>query len=62
LFPRLREVPFVVPLLDNVQLLRRSTIEKEKRQPKLPRDYHAARESEDSKKKENKKPKGVEGK
>jgi hypothetical protein len=45
LFPRLREVPFVVPLLDSVQLLRRSTIEKEKRQPKLPRDYRAARES-----------------
>jgi hypothetical protein len=49
LCPRLREVPFVVPLLDNVRLSRRSTIEKEKRQPKLPRDYQATRESENSK-------------
>jgi hypothetical protein len=62
LSPLLRELPLVVPLLDSVQLLRRSTIEKEKRQPKLPRDYQAARESENSKQKENKKPKGVEGK
>ena len=36
--PALLRAPFVASLLDSVRLPKRSTIEKEKRQPKLPRD------------------------
>lgn len=43
--PALARAPFVASLLDSVRLPKRSTIEKEKRQPKLPRDHSALRDS-----------------
>jgi hypothetical protein len=43
--PALARAPFVASLLDSVRLPKRSTIEKEKRQPKLPRDHPALRDS-----------------
>ena len=42
--PALARAPFVASLLDSVRLPKRSTIEKEKRQPKLPRDHPALRD------------------
>jgi hypothetical protein len=44
LSPALARAPFVASLLDSVRLPKRSTIEKEKRQPKLPRDHPALRD------------------
>jgi len=44
LSPALARAPFVASLLDSVRLPKRSTIEKEKRQPKLPRDHPATRD------------------